>query len=61
MGNPDKPGLKAIKFCNNELFAYVYKLLQIFCTFPLSTSEPERMLSCLNRLKTYLRNTTIKV
>lgn len=61
IGNFPKTGLEAIKLCNNELFPNVYKLLQIFCTLSVSTAEPERMFSCLKRLKTYLRNTMSEV
>lgn len=57
LGKSPKTGLDAIKLCNHELFPNLFVLLQIFCTLPVSTATPERMFSCLKRLKTYLRNT----
>lgn len=61
IGKSPRTGLDAIKFCNRELFPNVFDLLQIFCTLPGSTATPERMFSCLKRLKTYLRNSMVEV
>ncbi|XP_060858111.1 52 kDa repressor of the inhibitor of the protein kinase-like isoform X2 [Metopolophium dirhodum] len=60
IGKSPRTGLDAIKFCRRELFPNVFDLLQIFCTLPVSTATPERMFSCLKRLKTYLRNSMVE-
>ncbi|XP_060868622.1 52 kDa repressor of the inhibitor of the protein kinase-like [Metopolophium dirhodum] len=52
-----KTGLDALKYCSELIYPNLSKLFRIFCTLPVSTATPERMFSCLKRLKTYLRNT----
>ena len=47
-------------FVNNnleEVFQEVVTLLRIIITIPMTTSEPERCFSSLNRVKTFLQNT----
>lgn len=56
-----KTGLDAIKECSEILYPNIFNLLKIFCTLPVSTATPERMFSCLKRLKSYLRNTMKEV
>jgi len=56
-----KTGLDALKYCNELIYPNLIKLFKIFCTLPVSTATPERMFSCLKRLKTYLRNTMKEV
>ncbi|KAL4126233.1 hypothetical protein QTP88_010459 [Uroleucon formosanum] len=55
--NKPKSGLDAIKECNNIIYPNIFNLLNILCTLPVSTATPERIFSCLKRLKTYTRNT----
>ncbi|KAL4112475.1 hypothetical protein QTP88_016255 [Uroleucon formosanum] len=52
-----KSGLDAIKECNNIIYPNIFNLLSILCTLPVPTATPERMFSCLKRLKTYTRDT----
>jgi len=40
------------------IFPIIRKLLVILVTLPVTTATPERNVSTLHRLKTYLRNTT---
>ena len=40
-----------------KIFTESYKLADIICTTPMSTSECERCFSTLKRIKTFLRNT----
>ena len=55
-------GLDALKNYNELIYANLSKLFRISCTLLLVlTSTPERMFSCLKRLKTYLKNTMKKV
>jgi len=56
-----KTGLDALKYCSELIYPNLSKLFRIFCTLPVSTATPERMFSCLKRLKTYLRNTMKEV
>ena len=42
------------------VFTETYKLADIICTTPMSTSECERCFSTLNRIKTFLRNTMLQ-
>ncbi|KAJ8885102.1 hypothetical protein PR048_011298 [Dryococelus australis] len=44
--------------CNPAFFPNINKLSQILATLPLSTAIPERALSLLRSVKTYLRNST---
>lgn len=59
--NKPKSGLDAIKECNDLIYPNIFNLLSILCTLPVSTATPERMFSCLKRLKTYTRNTMKEV
>jgi len=46
-----KTGLKALEECSELIYPNLSKLFKIFCTLPMSTATPERMFSCLKRLK----------
>lgn len=59
--NKPKSGLEAIKECNIRIYPNIFNLLSILCTLPVSTTTPEKMFSCLKRLKTYTRNTMKEV
>jgi hypothetical protein len=59
--NKPKSGLDAIKECNNIIYPNIFNFLSILCTLPISTATPERMISCLKRLKSYTRNTIKEV
>lgn len=44
--------------CNIMIFPYIYKLLKILITLPVTTAIVKRLFSILKRLKTYIRNST---
>ncbi|KAJ8897966.1 hypothetical protein PR048_003324 [Dryococelus australis] len=46
--------IEALKNCDYEIFPNIFKLLQILCTVPVSTSTAERRFSTLKRIKSYL-------
>ncbi|KAJ8934604.1 hypothetical protein NQ318_002948 [Aromia moschata] len=50
--------LAHLELCNEQAYPNMYRLLLIFCTIPVSTATPERTLSTLKHIKTYLRNST---
>jgi len=52
-----KKTIEFLKFCDENLFPNVYKLLKIVCILPVTTCTSERSFSSLRRLKTYLRST----
>ncbi|XP_018494469.1 52 kDa repressor of the inhibitor of the protein kinase-like, partial [Galendromus occidentalis] len=49
--------IEALSFCPRIEYPKIATLLQIFATFPVTTSTPERTFSSLKLLKTYLRST----
>src|SRR5688572_14780027 len=53
------PLLEFHNFCTSykDAFYEMYKLLQIACTIPVSSSEAERSFSCLKLIETHLRTT----
>ena len=53
---PDNPA-DALHYAHTTLYPNINRLLRIFCTLPVTTSECERTVSVLIRLKTYLRST----
>jgi hypothetical protein len=59
--NLTKNGLEALDNCDEEVYPNINFLLKIFVSLPVSTVTPERSLSSLKRLKTYLRNTMKQV
>ena len=55
---PTQPA-EALKLASGmRLFRGLQSMLQLLCTWPVSTCECERCVSALGRLKTYLRSTT---
>ena len=46
-----------LKITNKKMFPGIYNCLKILGTIPVSSSECERTISVLRRLKTYQRNT----
>jgi hypothetical protein len=54
---PDLQKLFFAKLQSNSCMSEVSKLLTLFQTIPMSSSEAERSFSALKRVKTYLRNT----
>lgn len=42
---------------NPDMFPNVYYLLNVLAVLPVTTCEAERSISCLRRLKTYMRST----
>ncbi len=42
---------------NPDIFPNVYYLLNVLAVLPVTTCEAERSISCLRRLKTYMRST----
>ena len=46
-----------LKITNKKMFPVIYNCLKILGTIPVSSSECERTISVLRRLKTYQRNT----
>jgi len=52
---PNDP-LSALAACDPNFFPYIFQLLQIFATLPVSTATPERTFSAMKLLKTYLRS-----
>ncbi|OAF65769.1 hypothetical protein A3Q56_06512 [Intoshia linei] len=49
--------IQLIENCNSNLFPYIYQLLIILATLPITTCERERSISILRRLKTFLKYT----
>jgi len=47
-----KKTIEFLKFCDEDLFPNVYKLLKIVCILPVTTCTFERSFSSLRRLKT---------
>ncbi|XP_025406780.1 52 kDa repressor of the inhibitor of the protein kinase-like [Sipha flava] len=56
INNIPKPAIEALHVCNANIYPNLHFILKILCTFPVSTSTPERMCSSLKRIKTYLGN-----
>lgn len=50
-------GAKTLHQTDRLFFPNIHTLLQILCTFPVTSSECERSISGIRRLKTYLRTT----
>jgi len=52
----DRPtiAVETLNNCNSDLFPCIYFLLKVFAILPVSTATPERMLSTLKRMKTFL-------
>ena len=48
---------ETLQVCDSIMYPNIAKALQIMCTLPVSTSECERSVSALRRLKTYTRST----
>lgn len=57
--NPEKPSSisATIKACDKDIFSNIHTILKICGTFPVTSCECERSISCLRLLKTYLRST----
>ncbi|XP_069104128.1 52 kDa repressor of the inhibitor of the protein kinase-like [Argopecten irradians] len=57
--NPEKPSSisATIKACDKDFFSNIHTILKICGTFPVTSCECERSISCLRLLKTYLRST----
>ena len=53
---PDNPA-DALHYAHTTLYLNIDCLFRIFCTLPVTTSECERTVSVLRRLKTYLGST----
>jgi len=49
--------MEALCACNPEIYPNIFKLLTIYATLPVSTSQNERSFSASKKIKTYLRNT----
>ena len=54
--NAPKNAIAAFKACNEDFFPNIKTILKIFCIIPSTRSEPERSLSTLRRLKSWLRS-----
>ena len=55
-GKKEKPSaIKALNMCRAEMFPNISKLLKILCVLPVSTAEPERFFSKLEKTLTCLR------
>ena len=55
-GLPDTPS-KSLEHADESMFPNIHILLRLICTLPVTSSECERSISVLRRLKTYLRST----
>ena len=55
-GLPDTPS-KSLEYANESMFPNIHILLRLICTLPVTSSECERSISVLRRLKTYLHST----
>ena len=53
---PDTPS-KSLEHADESMFPNIHILLRLICTLPVTSSECERSISVLHRLKTYLRST----
>lgn len=49
--------LGASNLCDEHSYPIIHCLLKYFCSIPVTSSEPERVFSTLNRVKTALRST----
>ena len=55
-GLPDTPS-KSLEHADESMFSNIHLPLRLICTLPVTSSECERGISVLRRLKTYLRST----
>ena len=55
-GLPDTPS-KSIEHADESMFPNIHILLRLICTLPVTSSDGDRSISVLRRLKTYLRST----
>ena len=53
---PDTPS-KSLEHADESMFPNIHILLRLICTLPVTSSECERSISVLRRLKTYLHST----
>ena len=57
-GKKEKPSaIKALNMCDADIFPNITILLKILCALPVSTAEPERFFSKLEKTLTSLRST----
>lgn len=50
----------ALKSCDEDVYPIIHKLLQIFCTLPVTNASAERSFSSLRCIKTWLRTTILE-
>ena len=47
----------ALQATQPSMWPIIHRILWLACTFPFSSCECERSISCIRRLKTYMRST----